>query len=451
MRPVISIVGRPNVGKSTLYNRLTRSRDALVDDRPGVTRDRMVGLGRVGGAPYWIIDTGGLENEAGSLQEMLRRQVDAAVQGSDAVIFMLDGRTGPSADDVEIASYLRRCGVPVFPVVNKTEGLGAGLGTAEFHGLGLPESPTAVSARHGDGIHSLMESILSTVAASGPEDDVERSSPHVGIVGRPNVGKSTLVNRLLGEERVVVYDEPGTTRDSIRIPFRHADRDYVLVDTAGVRRRSRIQDKLEQFSVARTLQTIEQVDVVVFVLDAQAGISDQDARLAGLVRDSGRSMVLVINKWDGLEDERRNRVRRDLDRKLPFLEDVDRLFVSAKYGSGLGGLVPAVARAYRSAMADLGTGRLNAVLQRAVEAQPPPMAGRRRSKLKYAHQGGKNPPQVIIHGNLLEKVPESYRRYLSRRVARAFGLTGAPVRIVFKSGENPYARRAPRNSGRRGK
>ncbi len=451
MRPVISIVGRPNVGKSTLYNRLTRSRDALVDDRPGVTRDRMVGLGRVGGTPCWVIDTGGLESEGGSLQQMLRRQVDVAVQGSDAVLFMLDGRSGPSPDDIEIAGYLRRCGVPVFPVVNKTEGLAPELGTAEFHALGLSNPPTAVSARQGAGINMLMEHILDTVSATGAAAEVDRSAPHVGVVGRPNVGKSTLVNRLLGEERVLVCDEPGTTRDSIRIPFRHAGRDYVLVDTAGVRRRSRIQDKLEQFSVARTLQTIEQVDVVVFVLDAQAGVSDQDARLAGLVRDGGRSMVLVVNKWDGLTNEQRQRVRRELDRKLPFLDDVDRLFVSAKFGSGLGHLVPALARAYSSAMADLGTGRLNAVLQQAVAAQPPPLAGRRRSKLKYAHQGGKNPPQVVIHGNLLDKIPESYRRYLSRRVARAFGLTGAPVRIVFKSGENPYARKASRGTGKRGK
>ena len=452
MKPVISIVGRANVGKSTLYNRLTRSRDAIVDDLAGVTRDRLVGEGRSGEQTYWVIDTGGFDGGASSgLWSLTRRQFEIAVEDGDAVILVVDGRAGLNVEDEEVVKHLRGYEVPVYVAVNKTEGMDPELALADFHALGMSGSMFAVSAKQGRGVAGMMEHILTQVACDAEtEDDTgvpaeDHDVPKVAVLGKPNVGKSTLVNRLLGESRMIVSEQAGTTRDSVCIPF-VADGDrYLLVDTAGVRRRARVTDKLEKISVLKTLQNLEQAHVIILVVDARDGITEQDATLAGLVRQHGRSMTLVVNKWDGLSTHEKERVRRGIKRALPFLDAVPVLFISALHGSGVGSVMPSVKKAYNSAMANLGTAKLNVVLRRAVEAQPPPRVGRHQIKLKYAHQGGKNPPTVVIHGNLLHKVPDSYRRYLANSISKGFELTGTRVNVWFRTPDNPYtdgARRA---------
>lgn len=446
MKPVISIVGRANVGKSTLYNRLTRSRDAIVDDLAGVTRDRLIGHGYLGDRAYWVVDTGGYSqsNQSG-LELLVQRQFQIAVDESDAVIFVVDGRAGLSVADEEIAKALRGCNVPVFVAVNKSEGIEANIATAEFHRLGIGEAIVAISAKQGHGVRHLVDSILARVASEEEvEAQLDPNTPGIAVLGRPNVGKSTLVNRLLGEERMIVCDEAGTTRDSVYTSFEVDGHRYSLVDTAGVRRRARVTRKIERISVVKTLQAVERAHVVILVLDAREGITDQDASLAGLVREHGRSMVLVVNKWDGLERREKDWIRRSIKRELPFLESVPVLFVSAKHGSGVGSVMPAVKKAYESAMANLSTAKLNVVLRRAVEAQPPPRVGRHQVKLKYAHQGGKNPPTVVIHGNLLHKVPASYKRYLASSISRGFKLTGTRVDLSFRTSKNPYGRDASR-------
>ncbi len=436
MRPVIAIIGRPNVGKSTLYNRLTRSRDALIDDQPGVTRDRLIGVGRAGDQDYWVIDTGGMTADDDALQRLLQEQVDLAVAEADAIIFLVDGRDGPNAADREIAAHLRIQQTPLYVAVNKTEGIDMDLAASEFFSLGLGK-PYAISAREGTGVKQLVGTIIDQVPGTGSDDAIPEI-PHFAIMGRPNVGKSTLANVLLGETRLVVFDEPGTTRDSVRVPFQFAGREYMLVDTAGLRRRSRIIERVEQFSAIKALRTLDQVHVVVLVLDAQQGIVEQDARLAGLVWASGRSMVLVINKWDHLDAEQRRRVRLDVTRKLSFLDVIEPLYVSAKYGGGVGAVMPAICAAYDSAMASLPTPQLNRILHEATTSVPPPIVRNRRIKLKYAHQGGKNPPLVLIHGNLTGEIPDSYRRYLSKRIRRHFKLAGTPVKIALRGAKNPY-------------
>ncbi len=436
MRPVIAIVGRPNVGKSTLYNRLTRSRDALVDDQPGVTRDRLIGVGRAGDRNYWVIDTGGITANDDALQRLLQEQIDLALAEADAIIFVVDGREGPNATDQEIAAHLRVQQTPLYMAVNKTEGIDSDLAISEFFDLGLGK-PYAISARTGTGVKRLVDTIFDQIPGTGL-DDVLPKIPHFAIMGRPNVGKSTLANVLLGETRMLVFDEPGTTRDSVRVPFQFEGQDYMLVDTAGLRRRSRVVERLEQFSAVRALRTLDRVHVVVLVLDAQQGVVEQDARLTGLVWSSGRSMVLVVNKWDHLDTEQRRRVRLDVERKLPFLDAIEPLFVSAKYGGGIGALMPAIRAAYDSAMVKLPTPQLNLVLHEATSSVPPPIVGNRKIKLKYAHQGGKNPPLVVIHGNLTGKIPDSYLRYLSKRIRRHFRLVGTPVKIALKGAQNPY-------------
>lgn len=452
MKPVITLVGRPNVGKSTLYNRLTRSRDALVDDQPGVTRDRMVGLGHMGDDSFWVVDTGGLDADDPTFAPLLAEQVDYALAESNAAILLVDGRAGPTASDREIAARLRRWEGPVYLAINKVEGMDRDVVSAEFFGLGLASPPYPISATQGNGVRVLLEAVLSDChGVLGDTLDTAEAHPgaHFAIIGRPNVGKSTLVNRLLGSERMIVADHPGTTRDSVRIPFRENDTDYVLVDTPGVRRRARINERLERFSVLKTLQTLESVEVVVLVLDAQSGIGEQDARLAGLAEAAGRAMVVVVNKWDGLEPHQRQRVRLDLERRLPLTAWSPVIYASAKFGSGVGDVLPAVQRVYQATMAELGTARLNNTLRRAQEHRPPPVVGGQRIKLKYAHQGGRNPPQVVIHGNSVTKVPESYRRYLVNRIRHDFGLAGTPVQVVFRSGDNPYAGRPSRRRRRR--
>ncbi len=437
MKPVIVLVGRPNVGKSTLFNALTRSRDALVADEPGLTRDRQYGNGRVGDRPYIVVDTGGITQETDALRAVMSVQTQQAMEEADAIIFLTDGRAGINTIDRGIADNLRRRGKQVILAVNKTEGMDPVVATADFHSLGLGV-PVALSAAHGDGLHGLMQRALANVPHVQEEASEDGGAPRIAVAGRPNVGKSTLVNALLGEERVVVFDQPGTTRDSIRIPLERQDKHYILIDTAGVRKRGRITDVLEKYSVIKTLQAIEEANGVVLVLDARQEISEQDVSLAGYILEQGRSVVLAVNKWDGIEDAQREWIKRELERKLPFLSFASLHFISALNHTGIGGLFPAIDRAFLSARRVLPTPRLNKVMQLAVQATPPPIYHGRRIKLKFAHQGGKNPPRVVIHGNQVAAVPESYQRYLSNVFRKAFKLEGTPVMIEFVQGENPY-------------
>jgi GTPase len=444
MLPVIAIVGRPNVGKSTLFNRITRSRDALVADVPGLTRDRHYGQGRVGDKSFLIVDTGGFEPAAdqGIYREMAR-QTRQAVDESDAVLFIVDARSGLTTQDRAIADELRKSGRRTFLIVNKAEGMAPALAGAEFHALGLGE-PLPVSAAHGENVTALMEFVLADFPDTSEERVRERDHPSIAVVGRPNVGKSTLINTLLGEERVVVYDEPGTTRDSIYIEFERNGRRYTLIDTAGVRRRGRVSDAIEKVSVVKTLQAIEDANVVILMLDARQDISDQDAHVAGFILEAGRALVIAVNKWERLPESERDLIKRALLRKLGFLSFARLHFISALEGRGVGALLASVDEAYAAAMARLPTPRLSRTLAAAVQQQAPPRSGFSRPKLRYAHQGGVNPPRIIIHGNALDDVPEGYRRYLERFFRDAFKLQGTPLRIEFRSGINPYIRTGAR-------
>lgn len=441
--PVIVIVGRPNVGKSTLYNRLTKTRDSLVDDQPGVTRDRIVGRGRlIKDRSFWIIDTGGIHKDnADEIQHHLKHQVDLAIEEADAILLVVDAREGIAYGDQEIAAWLRQLNRPVYVAVNKAESLQNDVASAEFYELGLGEGIYTISAKQGSGVLDMLESILEKFPVTRNELDGEQEyKPMIGIVGRPNVGKSTLMNRLLGEERALVLDRPGTTRDRIKVSLSYKDTQFCLVDTAGVRRRTRVKEKIEKFSIVKTLKTIEEAHVIILVLDAHQGLTDQDSRLVGMVGESGRSLVVLVNKWDGLSSQSKAKIKRDIDRKLSFLDGVNVLFVSAKHGTGVGHVMQAVNDAYLSSMATLGTAKLNQTLKKAVELQPPPMYGRRHVRLKYAHQGGKNPPTVVIHGNLVHKISASYRRYLSSKIREDFGLKGTRIQLVMKPTTNPYVR-----------
>jgi GTP-binding protein len=440
VKPTLVIVGRPNVGKSTLFNRMTRSRDALVADFPGLTRDRHYGEGRLGDRPYLVVDTGGLEPVAkeGMLHEMAR-QTEAAIAEADVVLFLVDGRDGLTPQDRRIADALRATRAKVWLAVNKTEGMNAPVVTAEFFELGLGQ-PHAISASHGEGVRELVEAALEAfpVEVDAPED--ESAGPRIAIVGRPNVGKSTLVNALLGEERVIAFDQPGTTRDAIEIPFERGARRYVLIDTAGLRRRGKVFEAVEKFSVIKTLQAIERANVVVLLLDARTEISDQDAHIAGFVLESGRAVVVAVNKWEGLEEYARAEVRRVLARKLAFLGFARTHFISALEGEGLGAVMRSVDEAYAAAMAKLPTPKLTRTLIAAVARQAPPRAGYSRPKLRYAHQGGSNPPLIVVHGTALDDVPATYRRYLEATFRKTFGLVGTPLRVEFRTGRNPYVR-----------
>ena len=439
MKPTIVIVGRPNVGKSTLFNRLTRSRDALVADLPGLTRDRHYGDGTVGDRPYFVVDTGGLEPVAkAGLLGAMAKQTSLALAEADAVVFLVDGREGVAPQDRRIAAELRKVNARVWLAVNKAEGLDPAIVTAEFHELGLG-MPHAISAAHGEGVRSFMDAVLAEFPGEDeelPPDDALR----VAVVGRPNVGKSTLVNRLLGEDRMIVLDEPGTTRDAIEVPFERAGRRYLLVDTAGVRRRGRVFESVEKFSVVKTMQAIDRAQVVILVVDASEGVADQDAHLAGYVTERGRALVVAANKWDGLDAMARDHAKRTLARKLDFLAFARVHFVSALNGEGLGALMASVDEAHRAAMAKLPTPRLTRALIDAVTRQPPPRAGLVRPKLRYAHQGGSSPPVIVIHGTALGAVPASYRRYLEGVFRKRFGLAGTPLRIELRAGRNPYVR-----------
>nr|WP_242697429.1 ribosome biogenesis GTPase Der [Bordetella petrii] len=440
------MVGRPNVGKSTLFNRLTRSRAALVADYSGLTRDRHYGEGRVGDTPFIVIDTGGFEPVAktGILREMAR-QTSQAIAEADVVVFLVDARAGVNAHDHEIAQLLRKSGQQrVVLAVNKAEGMGVGNATSEFHELGLG-TPHPISAAHGDGIVDLIGLALQDLVEPEPEPDPDAADlppDHrikLAIVGRPNVGKSTLINTLLGEERVIAFDLPGTTRDAIEIDFERDGRKYTLIDTAGLRRRGKVFEAVEKFSVIKTLQAIEASNVVLLMLDAQTEVSEQDAHIAGFVLETGRAVVVAINKWDGLDIDQRERIEREFQRKLRFLSFAPTHTISALKGQGIKPVLKSVVSAHAAAFAKLSTPKLTRELHAAVEQQPPPRKGIFRPKMRYAHQGGQNPPLVIIHGNALDAIPDSYRRYLETRFRDAFKLAGTPLRIEFKSSRNPYA------------
>ena len=450
MLPVVAIVGRPNVGKSTLFNALTRTRDAIVADLPGVTRDRQYGYARVGAVPCVLIDTGGLVDRPSGIEALMREQTVKAVAESDRVIFLVDARAGLTSEDRYVAQALRRAGKPVTLAVNKAEGLDADIVAADFQELGIG-APHAIAAAHGQGCRELIDAVLAGVeAGASPAEDA--SAIRVAVIGRPNVGKSTLVNRLLGEERVIASDEPGTTRDAIMVPFQRDGRDFLLVDTAGVRRRSRVEDPVERTSVARTLQAIAEAHVVVMVLDAHEQVGEQDASVLGQALERGRVLLIAINKWDGIPTEQREEIRRQLSLKLDFVPFAPQHFISARHGTGVGELARDVVRGYDSAMRAMSTPQLTKVLERAIEAHQPPLVKGRRIKLRYAHQGGRNPPRIVVHGNQTVSVPDAYRRYLANVYREAFDLYATPVAVEFRTDANPYDRlkagkRRPRPKG----
>jgi GTPase len=449
----IVLVGRPNVGKSTLFNRLTRSRAALVSDSPGVTRDRQYGTGWLGECSYWVVDTGGLvpnlaqrerpgdrgrETGGSGLSQLAAEQTRRALEDAAVVLFVVDAREGLTADDMDLAADLRRVGKPVLVVANKAEGKDPVLAGAEFHALGLGQ-PHVISAAHGQGVASLIEAALSALPEDGPAEELPQDTgTRIAVVGRPNVGKSTLVNRMLGEERVLTFDQPGTTRDSILVPFSRFGRRYTLIDTAGLRRRARVQESIEQVSAIKTLQAVEYAHVVILLLDARQGIAEQDAALLGWIGDLGKGLVIAVNKWDGLAAERRAEVRSELDRRLAFLDYARIHCISALHGSGVGELFASVDEAYEASTRKLSTPQLTRILEEAVHAHAPPAVHGRRIKLRYAHQGGQNPPLVVIHGNQTAALPENYKRYLQKTFRRVLGLQGAPVHLEFRSGGNPF-------------
>jgi GTP-binding protein len=445
MLPTLVLVGRPNVGKSTLFNRLTKSRNALVADFPGLTRDRHYGRARAGERAFIVVDTGGFEPVAtsGILFEMAK-QAKAAIAEADAIVFIVDGRAGLAPQDRAIAELLRKAGRPVVLAVNKAEGLPPERAVAEFHELALGE-PLPISAAHGENVRDLIEVALAQCpapaddAANREGGDAGERRVRVAVVGRPNVGKSTLVNALVGEERVIAFDEPGTTRDAIHLDFERGERRYTVIDTAGLRRRGKVIEAVEKFSVIKTLQAIDDAHVVILLVDAVAGITEQDAHLAGHILEAGRALVVAINKWDAADAEQRAAVKRDFERKLGFLAFAEQHSIAAREGRGVEALLRSVDKAYAAAMAKLSTPRLTRALQLAVARQQPPRAGLVRPKMRYAHQGGMNPPLVVVHGSALSHVPDTYRRYLEHFFSDVFKLRGTPLRIQFKTGVNPYA------------
>jgi GTP-binding protein len=444
MKPVIALVGRPNVGKSTLFNRLTRSRDALVADLPGLTRDRHYGEGRVGERPFLVIDTGGFEPVAkeGIMHEMAL-QTRQAVAEADVVVFIVDGRQGLTPHDKTITDFLRKSGRQVMLVVNKSEGMKYSSVTADFYELGMGD-PYVISAAHGDGVPDLVNEALDLAEKQRPADAEELEPADRGIkiaiVGRPNVGKSTLINTLVGEQRVIAFDMPGTTRDSIEVPFERGGKQYTLIDTAGIRRRGKVFEAIEKFSVVKTLQSISEANVVLLLLDARQDVSEQDAHIAGFILETGRALVVGVNKWDGLESHQRDQVKTDLDRKLDFLSFAKHHFISALKGTGINQLMKSVDEAYAAATAKLSTPRLTRALELAIEKQEPKRKGGTRPKMRYAHQGGQNPPIIVIHGNALDGVTEPYKRYLEKYFRDTFNLVGTPLRIELRSGKNPFAK-----------
>lgn len=440
MLPVIAIVGRPNVGKSTLFNQVTRTRDALVIDLPGVTRDRQYGEGFYQGKHFLLIDTGGIGDKPDSeLDDKMLEQSWQAVNEADVILFLVDAKVGVTTPDVEIAERLRKVSKPIYLVVNKTDGLDEYVVTADFYALSLGE-PQPIAASQNRGIKSLLERACEGFEKVEQQDD-DNERIRLAIIGKPNVGKSTLVNRILGEDRVVVCDVPGTTRGSIEIDFERMDQAYTLIDTAGVRRRGRIKETVEKFSVVKTLQAIESANVVVFVFDAQDGLSEQDTKLLGFVLETGKALVLAVNKWDGMHSDEKERVKSEMLRRLEFVDFARKHFISALHGSGVGNIFESVIEAYRSSMRAISTSKANQLLQDALRQHQPPLVGGKRIKIRYAHLGGKNPPLLVLHGNLLNKIPLSYRRYLINFYRKRLHLVGTPIRLQLKTSENPYAKK----------
>jgi GTP-binding protein len=439
MIPVIAIVGRPNVGKSTLFNQLTRTRDALVADMPGVTRDRQYGEGRVGEKPFIVIDTGGIAGEEHGIHGLTKEQVKLALQEADRVLFLVDARAGLTTDDRLIAQELRRLEKPIHVVVNKVDGLDENEALTDFYELGLGEI-SAISSAHNQGIDELVETLLSDFTPD-PEllPPAEDPGIKVAIIGKPNVGKSTLVNRILGENRVITSEEAGTTRSSLFIPFERNGQRYTLIDTAGVRRRGRVFEAVEKFSVIKTLQAIDACHVAVIVINARDNISEQDLRLLGFILEAGKAVVIAVNKWDGMDSYERDRVKVEIDRRLTFADFARIHFISALHGSAVGELYASIEEAYHSANCELNTGELTRILENAVAAYQPPMSHGRRIKLRFAHAGGHNPPVVVIHGNQTNKLPDSYKRYLMHVYQRELNIFGSPLRLEFRTGSNPYA------------
>ncbi|MDA0149141.1 ribosome biogenesis GTPase Der [Vibrio sp. LaRot3] len=467
MVPVVALVGRPNVGKSTLFNRLTRTRDALVADFPGLTRDRKYGQAKLGEHEFIVIDTGGIDGSEEGVETKMAEQSLAAIDEADVVLFMVDGRAGLTPSDIAIANHLRKIEKPAMLVVNKVDGIDADAASADFWQLGV-ENMYQIAAAHGRGVGALIDRALNPFAEKLIEEQGEiedltdlvdqeeekldyseeeaeqefkrlQDQPiKLAIIGRPNVGKSTLTNRILGEERVVVYDMPGTTRDSIYIPMERDEREYVLIDTAGVRRRKRINETVEKFSVVKTLKAIEDANVVLLVIDARENISDQDLSLLGFALNAGRSIVLAVNKWDGLDTDVKEHVKKELDRRLGFVDFARIHFISALHGTGVGHLFESVQEAYKSATTRVGTSVLTRIMKMATEDHQPPLVRGRRVKLKYAHAGGYNPPIVVIHGNQVNELPDSYKRYLMNYYRKSLEIMGTPIRIQFQNSENPF-------------
>ncbi len=442
MKPVIALVGRPNVGKSTLFNRLTHSRDAIVADFAGLTRDRHYGNGRAGSREYIVIDTGGFEPDASAgIYREMAKQTRQAVAESDVVIFVVDARAGLNTQDHDIAQYLRKLGKPTVLVANKAEGMTQGLQLVEFYELGLGEV-VPVSGAHGQGIRSMLDAALDALHIPEMDDEgppaEDDSVIRLAVAGRPNVGKSTLINAWLGEERLVAFDMPGTTRDAITVPFERGGQRFELIDTAGLRRKGKVFEAIEKFSVVKTLQAIESANVVLLLLDATQGVTDQDAHIAGFILESGRAVVLAINKWDAVDSYQREQVERSIENRLAFLKFASLHLISAQKRQGLGPVWKSIAQAHASAKRKMPTPMLTRLLQEATAFQSPHSSGMFRPKMRYAHQGGMNPPVIVIHGNSLEHVTDTYKRFLEARFRKAFDLVGTPLRIEFKSSQNPF-------------
>jgi GTP-binding protein len=442
MIPVIALVGRPNVGKSTLFNQLTRSRDALVADYPGLTRDRKYGDGKLGEHEFIVIDTGGISGDEQGIDEKMARQSLLAIEEADAVLFLVDGRHGLNPSDEMIANHLRRSNKPISLVVNKTDGINEDIALADFYSLGFGELHP-IAASHGKGVHVLIDKVMLPFAERVEEAknqiSIESRGIRIGVVGRPNVGKSTLVNRMLGEDRVVVYDMPGTTRDSVYIPYVRNDKEYTLIDTAGIRRRKHVKEAVEKFSIVKALQAIQDANVVIVVIDSHEDLVEQDLHMIGYVLDAGRGVIIAINKWDGLKKDDREHIKSEVERRLGFVPYAKVHYISALHGTGVGDLYDTIESTYESCYAKWTTNRLTRILEDSIAEHQPPMVNSRRIKLRYAHQGGSNPPRIVVHGNQTDSLPGSYKRYLENKFRTVLNITGTPIIFEFKSAENPFA------------